>query len=139
MWNDFKRKSGCCEEEYDAWQFGGAPDKLADLVMCGKKVGTASAYCLYELDQEELPKEGEYSVILNSKDEAVCIIRTSKIYVVPFNEVSADHAFKEGEGDQSLSYWREVHEAFFRDCLAEYSLTFTEEMLVVCEEFERVY
>ena len=28
-------------------------------------------------------------------------------------EVSEEHAYKEGEGDRSLAYWRAVHEEFF--------------------------
>ena len=50
-----------------------------------------------------------------------------------------EHAFKEGEGDRSLEYWREVHKKFFRECLEEYGLEFSENMKVVCEEFEVVY
>ena len=44
--------------------------------------------------------------------------RNTRIYSVPFREVSENHAFMEGEGDKSLDYWRKVH------------------MEVLCEEFE---
>ena len=50
-----------------------------------------------------------------------------------------EHAFKEGEEDRSLEYWREVHKKFFRECLEEYELEFSENMKVVCEEFVVVY
>ena len=88
-----------CEKEnididtpYEAWGFGGAPDKLADLVLKGIKTATASGYDLYFIEGEEepLPQPGDYSVILNSKDEAVCIIQTTKTTVVPFDEVSEE-------------------------------------------------
>ena len=134
MWN----ASGI-EAEYEAWAFGDDPDTLAELVRTGVKTATASAYPFYELEGEELPKAGEYSVILDTKDEAVCIIRTTKVYVTPYREVTAKQAWKEGEGDRSLDYWRRVHEAFFRKELEEAGLTFTEDMGVVCEEFEVVY
>ena len=134
MWN----ASGI-EAEYEAWAFGDDPDTLAELVRTGVKTATASAYPLYELEGEELPKAGEYSVILNTKDEAVCIIRTAKVYVTPYREVSAEQAWKEGEGDRSRDYWRRVHEAFFRKELDAVGLTFTEDLGVVCEEFEVVY
>ena len=58
---------------YEAWAFGDDPDGLAQLVVDGIKTATSSAYMFYELENEEIPKVGEYSVILNSKDEAVCI------------------------------------------------------------------
>ena len=124
---------------YEAWAFGDDADALADLVRRGIKTATASAYPLYELEGEELPQAGEYSVILDADDNAVCIIRTTKVYVTPYREVTAEQAYKEGEGDRSLSYWRKVHEAFFKKEMEEAGLTFTEDMGVVCEEFEVVY
>lgn len=104
LWSKFAEKNGIKHNEYEAWQFGGAPDKLAELVLRGIKTGTASAEELYKIDNEPIPTEGEYSVILNSRDEAVCVIRTTKVYIVPFCDVSAHHAFCEGEGDRSLAY-----------------------------------
>ena len=59
--------------------------------------------------------------------------------VTPFMQVSAEHAYREGEGDRSLSYWREAHAHFFRLELAEIYAAFTEDMLVVCEEFQVVF
>ena len=138
MWERYSQEeniAGHCE----AWQFGGAPDELAQLVLEGTKVATASAYPLYEQEGEMLPQEGSYSVVLNARDEAVCIIRTTKVYLRPFREVSAEHAFKEGEGDRSLDYWREVHREFFTREMDAAGLTFDENMPVVCEEFLRVY
>ena len=122
--------------KYEAWAFGDAPDELADLVRRGVKTATCSAYALYEAEGEELPKKGEYSVILDSRDNAVCIIRTNQVTLTPFEEVTAEHAFKEGEGDRSLEYWRNVHEAFFKEELKEIHQEFDPKMILVCEEFE---
>ena len=124
---------------YEAWAFGGAPDKLAGLVVKGIKTATCSALALYEAEGEEIPKEGDYSVILNADGDAVCIIQTTKIYLSSFNDVTADHAFKEGEGDRSLDCWRRVHEEFFTEELAEINRSFDENMMLICEEFKVVY
>ena len=124
---------------YEAWAFGEAADKLADLVVQGIKTATCSAYDLYQINNEPLPKEGDYSVILDSSGEAVCIVKTLKIYVTEFKNVSAEHAYKEGEGDRSLEYWREVHVNFLTNELATINKTFDENTKVVCEEFEVVY
>jgi uncharacterized protein YhfF len=124
---------------YKAWAFGGAPDKLARLVVSGIKTATCSALVLFELEDEPIPKPGDYSVILDSVGNAVCIIRTTRVYVVPFEDVSEDHAFKEGEGDRSLGYWRAVHEEFFTEELATVHLQFDKRMELVCEEFELVF
>ena len=124
---------------YEAWSFGEAPDKLADLVLQGIKTATCSAYDLYQINNEPLPQAGDYSVILNSSEEAVCIIKTIKVYVTEFKNVSEEHAFKEGEGDRSLEYWRKVHESFLTNELASVHKEFDESTKVVCEEFEVVY
>ena len=90
-------------------------------------------------EEEPLPQSGDYSVILNSKDEAVCIIQTTKTTVVPFDEVSEEHAYKEGEGDRSLAYWRVVHEEFFTKEFEETEIEFNGQTRILCEEFKVVY
>lgn len=133
LWN----QSGL-DGKYEAWSFGEAPDKLAGLIKKGIKTATCSAYDLYLKNNEPIPKAGDYSVILDSDDEAVCIIQTTKVYVVPFHQVTEEHAFKEGEGDRTLKYWREVHEAFLSRELSSIHRAFNEDIQVVCEEFELV-
>lgn len=138
MWEIFSNDKNITVE-YEAWAFGEATDELAALVLQGKKTATASAYDLYAIENEPLPAVGSYSVILDSHDNAICIIQTTKVYVVPFHEVSELHAYKEGEGDRSLTYWRKVHEKFFTECFVEIGLSFDEHTQIVCEEFEVVY
>ncbi len=139
LWDKYKKINPSIGDEIDAWQFGAEADLLAQLVLEGTKTATASAYDLYAVDDDPLPEVCSYDVVLDSKDQAVCIIQIKKVSVVPFKEVSAEHAFKEGEGDKSLAYWRDVHEEFFKPYYEEYSLTFTSESLIVLEEFEVVY
>ncbi|CXH12191.1 acetyltransferase [Streptococcus pneumoniae] len=139
MWNKYKQINPLIGDEIDAWAFGVEPDLLADLVFKGEKTATASAYDLYVLEDEPLPQVGTFDVILDSQNQAVCIVEITKVSVKPFNRVSDDHAYKEGEGNKTLVYWRQVHEDFFRDCLGEAGLTFTPESKVVLEEFRKVY
>ena len=139
LWESFISDNNITDCEYEEWAFGTQADLLAHLVLIGEKTATASAYPLYELENEPLPTEGEYSVILDSRDNAVCVIQTKKVTVLPFNEVSAEQAYKEGEGDKSMAFWREVHEKFFTECLLEAGREFTPDMKVVCEEFVVVY
>lgn len=140
MWHAYTHESGIpSDTPYQAWAFGGAPDILAALTLAGTKTATASAYALYAIEGERLPEAGDYSVITDSADCAVCVIRNTRVYVTPYDHVSEEHAYREGEGDRSLAYWRTVHEEFFRDCLREAGLSFATDMDVVCEEFEVVY
>ena len=139
MWNSYKQINPSIGDEIDAWAFGVEPDLLADLVLKGEKKATASAYDLYALEAESLPQEGTFDVILDSQNQAVCIVEITKVSIQPFNQVSAQHVFKEGEGDKSLAYWRQVHKDCFAEWLREAGLTFTPESKVFLEEFRKVY
>lgn len=139
LWNKYKKINPSIGDDIDAWQFGAQADELARLVNQGKKTATASAYDLYLLEGEPLPQVGSYDVILDSKDQAVCIIEITSVYLVPFGDVSSEHARKEGEGDLSLSSWRKIHRQFFSPYFKEKGLEFSETSLIVCEEFRKVY
>lgn len=139
LWDAYKGKSGLIHDNYTAWAFGGDPDELAELVLTGKKSATCSLKYIYDLTGEPIPALGEYSVILNSRKEAVCIIRTTCLRLIPFCRVDAALAAREGEGDLSLDYWQRVHRDFFEKELAPYGEQFDEGMELIFEEFELVY
>ena len=121
-----------CDNEKDA-------NELAQLVLEGTKRATASLYRSYEFENEELPREGNHIIITDWDGIAKCIIRSSRVTILPFRNITEDHARIEGEGDKSLEYWREGHIGFFtRECQAM-GLNFNEDMLVVFEEFKVVY
>lgn len=48
-------------------------------------------------------------------------------------------SYKEGEGDRGLTYWQELHENLFSNWLEEVGLHFSQDSLVVLEEFRVVY
>ncbi|MBO4914882.1 MAG: ASCH domain-containing protein [Oscillospiraceae bacterium] len=126
------------EGNYEAWTFGGDADELAQLVKDGKKTATCSALVFYKLENEQLPQVGGYNIILDSGENAVCITKTTKVYVTTFDAVSEEHAFKEGEGNRTLEYWKRVHKEFFADELKTINRQFDEKIELVCEEFEVV-
>lgn len=121
-----------------AWQFGNSPDYLAQLVIDGIKTATCSGHIFYELDNEVLPTTNDYSIVLNSQDEPVAIIKTTEVTITPMNEVSEEFAIAEGEGDCTYNYWKDTHIKFFTKELDELGLNFSEDMLLVCERFELI-
>ena len=136
-WNDFwqgKKKPKSVKAE----KFGFDPDMLAQLVIEGKKTATSSAHALYELESEQIPTIDSYSIILNSNEEPVAIIRNVDVRILPMNKVPVEHAVAEGEGDLSYEYWWDGHKTAFTMDLEEYGMDFSEDMLVVCERFELV-
>ena len=127
---------------HDLWKFCGGgvfADELANLVLAGVKTATASTKLAYELEGEDLPETGTCSVILFDNEEAACVIRDTKVSVIPFDQVNAEHAYKEGEDDRSLEKWREVHRRAFAPDYQAAGLPFDESGEYVLEEFEVVY
>ena len=145
MWDAYLRSIGespTTDKTFTAWHFSDNErdaNELAALVEAGGKRATASAYWAYEAEQEPLPTVGEHSVIVDWNGEARCIIRTTSVEIVPFNQVTADFARTEGEGDRSLGYWRRVHWAAFTRELQAIGKRPEETMPVVCETFEVVF
>lgn len=122
-----------------AFQFGVSADELASLVLSGKKTATTSSLDLYDED-ESLPQNGVYAAILDSKDQAVCIIQNDSVEIKNYLDVSEKHAYLEGEGDRSLQYWRNVHNDFFVNEYQLEGLIFREQdAKMVLEKFHVVY
>ena len=141
-WKSFcKEKNIPLDTKYAVWSFGNTKemaDELVDLVNKGIKTATTGAYDLYEED-EEIPKVGEYNIILNGSDEPICITVTREVYILEYNVISANHAFLEGEGDRSYEYWKRVHDEYFKEEFKNSGKEFYEQAPMVCEVFEKVY
>ena len=126
----------------EAFAFGDSErmaTELADLVLAGVKRATASLVWTCEHEGKPLPRPGDLSIVTTWAGHPLCIIRTSRVDVVPFEAVSKEFARTEGEGDGSLDLWRRNHAAFFGAQCARTGRTFSEGMLVVCERFDVVY
>ena len=141
-WESFCKKMKIPEDtKYEAWSFGNTKemaDELADLVNKGIKTATTSAYELYEND-EEIPKVGEYNIILGGSGEPKCITITREVYILAYNLISFNHAWLEGEGDRSYEYWKKVHDEYFKEEFKNLGKDFYEQAPMVCEVFEKVY
>lgn len=126
---------------YEAWHFcygEHLPNKLLGLVKLGKKHGTSSALQLYG-EGEQVPKQGDLSIVTYGNGLPGCIIETKEVRIKPFCEISEEEARLEGEGDLSLSYWREVHEKFFQMEYEEEGKVFSEDIPVLFERFAVIY
>lgn len=125
-----------------AWAFGDNPrlaDELLALVLSGIKTGTAQNYELVEAKGLPLPFIGGLSVLLDSQGQPRAIIETTQVEVVPFQEVTAEFAYSEGEDDRSLESWRHEHEVFFTRELESEGKAFDPDMRVICENFRLVH
>ncbi len=114
-------------------------NELAALVLAGRKRATASLLWAYEHDQEPLPKPGDLSIVTDYGGTPLCVIETTAVEVTPFEDVGAEFAATEGEGDGSLAYWRDVHDVYFAGECARIGRTPTPDMPVICERFRVIY
>lgn len=126
----------------EAWGFGDSPamaDKLGALVANGTKTATCGMLWEYEADGEPLPEVGDLSIILDGAGQPLCLIETTEVAIRPFNEVDAQFAYDEGEGERTLAHWRRAHWAFFTRSGARIGREISETMPLVCERFRVVH
>lgn len=114
-------------------------DLCSDLVLNGVKTASCSLKESYSHTEDELPAIGDLLIVTNWESTPVCIVEFIEISEVKFLEVDELHAFKEGEGDRTLSWWRDVHIDFFTNECEELGITFDESMTLVLEYFKVVY
>ena len=114
-------------------------NELAALVLSGRKRATAGLLWAHQHYAKPLPTVGALSVVTDWQGTPLCIIETTDIEVVPFDNVTDSFAAAEGEGDSTLSYWRDVHWRFFsREC-QRMGREPDGHMPVVCERFKVIY
>ena len=114
-------------------------NELAALVLTGTKRATTALLWGYEKDNKPIPRPGDLSIVTNFAGQPVCVIETTSIEILPFEEIGAEFASIEGEGDGSLAYWRRAHEVFFgREC-SRIGRSPGPHMPVVCEQFQVVF
>lgn len=126
----------------DVFAFGdhrALADELAQLVLAGTKTATTAALPAFHAVGMPLPKRGDLSVVLRGDGTPVCVIRTVDLVVCRFDEVGAEFAAAEGEGDRSLAYWREAHAQVFRREGERLGYAYDPALEVACERFEVVW
>jgi uncharacterized protein YhfF len=121
-----------CDNQQDA-------DLCADLVKNGIKKATTDSLLGLQYRNEPLPRIGDFKVVTNWKGEAQCIIKLTSVKLKPYFSIDAAYAHLEGEGDKSLDYWKKVHWDYFTRELEPFGRVPRESMILVCQEFERIF
>ena len=126
---------------YEAFHFDlseKVANELLALVLSGQKRATAGSLLGYQIDGGDMPQVGDFSIVTDWDGAPRCVIQTTAVTVLPFNEMTFDICKREGE-DECLETWVESHRRFFEEEGAAMGYVFTEDMPVVFEDFEVVY
>ncbi len=146
FWQDFlatlPADSPYHQTPYTAEAWGDSPalaDELGTLIAKGTKTATCSALWEWEAEGNPIPQVGLVTIVLDGAGTPLCIVETTEVIIRAYNEVDAQFAYEEGEGDRSLEAWREGHWRFFTRSLAKIGREPTPDMPLVCERFKIIY
>ena len=109
---------GMTEDKFDAeltglarFSFGDGPtlaDALLALVLSGRKTAT----CWSARDGQQTAP-GQRSIACDGAGRPRAVLETITLDLRAFEDVDADFARKEGEGDLSVDFWRDAHRRYF--------------------------
>lgn len=121
-----------CDNKKDA-------DECAELVVKKIKQATSPSVWWFEKNKEELPKCGDLAIVTDWSGNPKAIIRTTKIEIVKYKDITPEYAQLEGEGDKTLEYWKKVHWDYYTEEMNKFGEKPNEEMKIVCEYFETIW
>ena len=145
-WNQFLNSLSPTAERphgyFEAFYFGTTREGaagIAALVMEGIKTATGSPKWVYDAENKPLPKVGDLSIVTDGDGYPLCIIRTTEVQIVPFDEVGEQFAYDGGEGDRTLSYWRSIYWAYIVSECSRLGREAVPSAPLVCERFQVVF
>jgi len=114
-------------------------NKLLNLYLIGHKTAGSGLVKDYQNCNEQLPKVGEFWIILDSNSVPKCIVKTIKVEINNFDQIPESIAIAEGEGDLSLEYWKKAHRTFFTPFLKKLGIDMLDKAQIITEHFEVVF
>ena len=142
-WEKFLKETGRDSDDRCAGDLffeskGFVEAELLSLVLSGRKTAIFTSYSTFAIDGEPLPLAGELYLVVNKKNEPICVIEFDNVQIVPYNEVTWQMASLEGE-DENLEAWREKQREYLEDEGAVVGFEFTPDIKLVFQTFRVVY
>lgn len=145
MWEDYGQAHPEVKSEGmpESWFFHDNQkdaDRLAKLVIDGKKRASSGLYKWYEDAGADLPAVGTKHIITNFDGTAQAIIEIVQVDTIPFKQISEAYAAMDmGTEEEPLPKWKKAHRVFFESTFEDGPETFSEDMPVVCETFKTIW
>ena len=142
FWSDFLESraapNDANERFYESFRVGLDDEDAetgAELILSKQKTATSSLLWEYESSGKALPPLGNFSVVENGQRVPVCIVKTTWIEIVRFDDVDARFAFEYGEGDRTLEDWRKMFWDYYSNACAALGREMSPDAPLVCERF----
>jgi uncharacterized protein YhfF len=112
---------------------------IASLVLAGTKTATGTVLWASQADGKTVPTRGDFSIVTLGGDDPVCVIETTDVRTIPFDEVTEDYAWHGGEGDRSMAAWRSMYWNYIERECRRLALAPSPKTPLVMERFRVVY
>jgi len=109
--------------------------KCLEMILAGKQRATTGSGIGRK---GELPQAGDYNIVTDWHGTPYCVIKTTAVTIMPFDEMTFDLCDREGTYD-NLEAWRADHKRFFTELGKERGFEFTEDMPIVFVDFKVMY
>jgi len=142
FWQRFQDETGYTCHPKGIECFGDSAEMMDDLlalVLTRTKQATACLARWYEDNPASMPKPGDLWIITDGQNNPACVIRTTRVDVMPIHQVDAEFAYVEGEGDRSYEYWITEHRKYWTREAEREGFVYSDDLDVVCERFELVW
>ena len=111
---------------------------LLRMVLRGRKRVRTGLQQGFERLYGYLPEKHTYNIVTDRNGEAKCVVRTTRVDILPFNEITWEQVQMECIG-ASLEEWREYKRAVFGEQCRQLGCEFSEDMPVILEQFHLEY
>lgn len=136
-WNLFKLDTGRNEKEpYDIFKIGNSVESANNglrLILENKKIATSSLP--EDFGDKRPPRSGDLSIVLDGSDEPGCVVETTDVNLVAFNEVGETFAKDYGEWDGTLATWRQFNGEYYKNHARQFGIDWNENCKLICEYF----
>ncbi len=142
LWEEYCADKGISAPRPPSDQFGDTPelaDELLELVLKGQKKATCELKRWFDNHGHDLPTTGDQWIVTDGSGAEKCIIETTQVDLCSVRQVDEAFAWDEGEGDRSLTFWKEAHDAYYRRQAERDGFVYSDEMTCVCERFKLIW
>lgn len=146
FWEAFLDSPACpagAADRFDVTFRIGTTDEDADegarLILAGEKTATSSLLWNYEDSGDALPYVGALSVLEDGRRQPLCVIETTWVETVAFDDIDAEFARQYCECDGTLAGWRAVFWQYYSEQCLKNGRQMTWHAPMVCERFRVVF